>query len=63
MLSRGKIALENPDFLKRAPQEEVENRRQTLVQIAKKAAIACSATWRAFHDDRTSTDPRFVRTI
>jgi valyl-tRNA synthetase len=36
MLSRGKIALENPDFLKRAPQEEVENRKQTLVQIQKK---------------------------
>jgi len=36
MLSRGKIALENPDFLKRAPQEEVENRKQTLVQIEKK---------------------------
>ena len=32
----GKIALENPDFLKRAPQEEVENRKQTLVQIQKK---------------------------
>jgi len=36
MMSRGKIALENPDFLKRAPQEEVENRKQTLVQIQKK---------------------------
>jgi valyl-tRNA synthetase len=36
MLSRGKIALENPDFLKRAPQEEVANRRQTLAQIEKK---------------------------
>jgi valyl-tRNA synthetase len=36
MLSRGKIALENPDFIRRAPQEEVENRKQTLVQIQKK---------------------------
>lgn len=36
MLSRGKIALENPDFLKHAPPEEVENRKQTLVQIQKK---------------------------
>jgi valyl-tRNA synthetase len=36
MLQRGKTALENKDFLQRAPKEEVENRRQTLFQTQKK---------------------------
>ncbi len=36
MLRRGKAALENKDFLERAPKEEVDNRRQTLLQTQKK---------------------------
>ena len=36
MLSRGKAALENKDFLERAPREEIENRRETLHETQKK---------------------------
>ncbi len=36
MLTRGKAALDNKDFLERAPKEEVESRRQTLLQTQKK---------------------------
>jgi valyl-tRNA synthetase len=36
MLTRGKAALENQDFILRAPPEEVESRRQTLSQTQKK---------------------------
>jgi valyl-tRNA synthetase len=36
MLARGKAALDNQDFIHRAPKEEVESRRQTLLQTQKK---------------------------
>jgi valyl-tRNA synthetase len=36
MLARGKASLENKDFIERAPKEEVESRRQTLIQTQKK---------------------------
>jgi valyl-tRNA synthetase len=36
MLTRGQASLENKDFLERAPQEEVESRRETLRQTQKK---------------------------
>jgi len=36
MLERGQAALDNKDFLERAPREEVENRRETLQQTRKK---------------------------
>ena len=36
MLARGKMGLENKDFLERAPKEEVENRRQTMLETQKK---------------------------
>jgi valyl-tRNA synthetase len=36
MLQRGQAALDNKDFLERAPQEEVQNRRETLQQTRKK---------------------------
>ena len=36
MLARGKMALENKDFLERAPKEEVESRQETLLQTQKK---------------------------
>jgi valyl-tRNA synthetase len=36
MLMRGKAALDNKDFIERAPKEEVENRRQTMLETQKK---------------------------
>ena len=36
MLARGKASLENKDFLTRAPKEEVESRRQTMLETQKK---------------------------
>ena len=36
ILARGKTALENKEFLERAPKEEVESRRLTLIQTQKK---------------------------
>jgi valyl-tRNA synthetase len=36
MFARGKAALDNQDFIQRAPKEEVESRRQTLLQTQKK---------------------------
>jgi valyl-tRNA synthetase len=36
MLQRGQSALDNKDFLERAPKDEVENRRQTLLQTRQK---------------------------
>jgi len=36
MLARGKASLENKDFIERAPREEVESRRETLLQTQKK---------------------------
>jgi valyl-tRNA synthetase len=36
LLQRGQAALDNKDFLERAPKEEVENRRETISQTKKK---------------------------
>ena len=36
MLARGKMSLENKDFLARAPREDVDSRRQTLQETQKK---------------------------
>ena len=36
MLARGKAALDTQDFIRRAPKEEVDSRRQTLLQTQKK---------------------------
>jgi valyl-tRNA synthetase len=36
MIARGKVALENKNFIERAPKEEVENRRETLRVLEQK---------------------------
>jgi valyl-tRNA synthetase len=38
MLARGKVMLENKDFVERAPKEEVESKRTTLLETERKIA-------------------------